>query len=257
MKFFSIITICKDNLSELKKTHISISQQTSEDYEWIVIDGDSSDGTREWLKNIKTANWISEPDNGIYDAMNKGISFAKGKYLIFMNSGDCFDNNSVLSQCQKILEQHGSPAFVYGDSVDISENGASYYRKAKNHKKNWKGMITQHQAMFFNREKAGDIKYNEDYKLSGDYAFISSFLNNISNDDVLYLDFAICRFSMGGLNETRRFQAIKEDFKIRKDIIKLPYYLNLILYFLHYIHAVIKKANPSIRFIKHKSVNQI
>jgi len=149
MKFFSIITICKDNLSELKKTHISISQQTSEDYEWIVIDGDSSDGTREWLKNIKTANWISEPDNGIYDAMNKGISFAKGKYLIFMNSGDCFDNNSVLSQCQKILEQHGSPAFVYG------------------------------------------------------------------------------------------------------------YYLNLILYFLHYIHAVIKKANPSIRFIKHKSVNQI
>jgi putative colanic acid biosynthesis glycosyltransferase len=255
MKFFSIITICKNNFIELKKTNNSIISQTNNNYEWIVIDGNSKDNTQKWLKSNHLANWISETDNGIYDAMNKGILMAKGKYLIFMNSGDCFDCNSVLSNSQVIIEQQKFPAFVYGDSVDISENGSSYYRKAKNHKKNWKGMITQHQAMFFNREKLGNLKYLEDYELSGDYAFISSFLNNLNKNDILYLNFSICKFSMGGLNETKRFKALKEDYKIRKEIINLPMYSNLTLYFLHYIHATIKKSYPSFRFIKHKPVN--
>lgn len=255
MKFFSIITVCKNNFKDLNKTYDSIISQTNDNYEWIVIDGDSKDYTREWLKNNHLPNWISEPDNGIYDAMNKGISMAKAKYLIFMNSGDCFDCNSVLLNSQLIIKQQKFPAFVYGDSVDISENGSCYYRKAKNQKKNWKGMITQHQAMFFNREKLGNHKYLEDYELSGDYAFISSFLNNINKNDILYLNFAICKFSMGGLNEMKRFKALKEDFKIRKEIIKLPLYSSLILYILHYIHTLIKKVNPSFRFIKHKTVN--
>ena len=216
MKFFSIITVCKNNFDDLKKTYDSIISQTIDNYEWIVIDGDSKDYTREWLENNHLPEWISEPDNGIYDAMNKGIAMAKGRYLIFMNSGDCFDRNSVLANSQVIIKQQNFPAFVYGDSVDISEDGFSYYRKAKNQKKNWKGMITQHQAMFFNREKMGNLKYLEEYELSGDYAFISSFLNNKNNDDILCLNFPICKFSMGGLNETKRFKALKEDYKIRK-----------------------------------------
>lgn len=255
MKFFTIITICRNNIVELKQTYKSVSKQTSSDYEWIVVDGDSSDGTKDWLKNIETSSWISEPDNGIYDAMNKGISMAKGKYIIFMNSGDCYANDEVLANSKTILEQNNFPAFVYGDSLDISEDGSSYYRKAKSYKENWKGMITQHQAMFFNLEKLGNLKYYEGYKLSGDYAFISSFMKDKDDTDFLYLNFPICKFSMGGLNESRRFEAIKEDYKIRKDIINLPLHTNSILYFLHFLHAVIKKTNPSMRFLKHKPTN--
>ena len=68
------------------------------DFEWIVIDGDSSDGTKDWLKNNPfNKNWISEPDKGIFDAMNKGIQFSEGKYLIFINSGDAFsDTDSIV-----------------------------------------------------------------------------------------------------------------------------------------------------------------
>ena len=255
MKFFSIITICKDNFKELIKTYNSIISLGFDNYEWIIVDGNSSDNTRTWLEETQLPIWVSEPDNGIYDAMNKGISMANGKYLIFMNGGDCFASDSVLKDSQTIIEQQNLPAFVYGDSLDVSEDGSNHYRKAKNYKKNWLGMITQHQAMFFNKEKLEELKYSENYKLSGDYAFISSIFRHLSEPDILYLNFAICKYLMGGVNESKRFEAIKEDYVIRKNIINLPLYKNLALYFLHYTHAVIKKANPSIRFIKHKKVN--
>lgn len=255
MKFFSIITICRNNLVELKNTHNSILEQTSNDFEWIVIDGDSTDGTKDWLRQNNDSLSTSEPDSGIYDAMNKGISKATGKYLIFMNSGDCFNNENVLENSKTITESHNLPAFVYGDSIDISEEGLSYYRKAKNYKKNWRGMISQHQAMFFNKEKLNGLIYSEEYKLSGDYAFISSFLKNKGKNEIIYLNFPVCKFSMGGVNETKRFAALKEDYKIREKIINLSLFSNITLYFLHYIHGLMKKTNPSLRFVKHKHNN--
>ncbi len=90
MKFFSIITVCKNNLEELKTTFTSISSQSCKDYQWIVVDANSNDGTKEWLSKLDSVTFISESDKGIYDGMNKGISLSDGKYMIFMNSGDCF-----------------------------------------------------------------------------------------------------------------------------------------------------------------------
>nr|MBC8490102.1 glycosyltransferase [Bacteroidota bacterium] len=173
MKFFSIITVCKDNLEELKKTHESIIAQTINDYEWIVIDGNSRDGTLGWLERTNLANWISEPDKGIFDAMNKGLNKSSGKYIIFMNSGDTFASEEVLSKARTSIENNSYPVFIYGDSIDISEDNNEFYRKAKNYKKLWMGMITQHQAMFFKREKVGKTKYSEEYYLTADYAFVS------------------------------------------------------------------------------------
>lgn len=255
MKFFSIITVCKNNFQELLLTFNSIISQSINDYEWIVVDGNSNDSTQDWLRQNNLPIWVSEPDNGIYDAMNKGIAIANGKYLIFMNSGDRFENETVLDECKKSIESYNMPAFVYGDSIDIAEDGLGYYRKAKSYKKNWKGMITQHQSMFFNRKTLGKQKYSEEYILSGDYAFISSFLKDKTEIDILYLDFAVCKFSMGGLNELKRFDAIKEDFIIRNKIISLPFLFNTFLYSLHFTHAIVKKAIPSLRFLKHKSAN--
>lgn len=254
MKFFSIITVCKNNLEELKTTFNSINSQSSNDYQWIVVDADSDDGTKEWLKDLVSVNWISEPDKGIYDGMNKGISSSQGKYMIFMNSGDCFASESVLEDSKSSIEKENYPAFIYGDSIDISEKNAEYYRKAKSYKKNWMGMITQHQAMFFNKDRIGDIKYSYDFPLAADYAFISSVLRNTDISNILYLDFPICKFSMGGTNELQRFQAIKEDYLIRKNIIKLSGLVSSVLYMFHYFHTIIKKLNPSSRFVRHKSV---
>ncbi|NOX48187.1 MAG: glycosyltransferase [Chlorobi bacterium] len=251
MKFFSIISICFKNLDELKYTSVSIGSQTCTDFEWIVVDGDSQDGTKDWLSRTNPSKWVSEKDNGIYDAMNKGIEMATGKYLIFMNSGDSFASSSVLEKTKKEVQVNGSPCFVYGDSIDISENNQEFYRKAKSHSKNWLGMITQHQAMFFKTKCVGQKRYSLNYPLSADYAFISEILVGLKEKDVLQLDFPICKFSMGGANEEFRFKAIKEDYSIREKIIKLSIITNLCLLSLHYIHASIKKINPASRFFRH------
>ena len=88
----SIITINYNNFEGLKKTIKSVINQTWKDYEYIVIDGGSNDGSVEYLKSLdNTINfWVSEADNGVYHAMNKGINKANGEYLLFLNSGDHF-----------------------------------------------------------------------------------------------------------------------------------------------------------------------
>lgn len=100
MSRLTIITINYNNVSGLKKTLSSIFSQTSIDFEYIVIDGNSTDGSVELIKqfdnsSIKHFSWISEPDNGIYNAMNKGIRMAKGEYIQFLNSGDMLASNDV------------------------------------------------------------------------------------------------------------------------------------------------------------------
>ena len=103
---YSIITVNFNNRDGLRKTIESVIHQTCRDYEYIVIDGGSTDGSvdvlKEYDKNIDY--WVSEPDKGIYNAMNKGITQAHGEYLNFMNSGDCFYDKNVLENlCEKGL----------------------------------------------------------------------------------------------------------------------------------------------------------
>jgi putative colanic acid biosynthesis glycosyltransferase len=95
---YSIITVCRNNLNGLQRTCESIEAQSFSDFEWIVIDGASTDGTVEFMTNKVQDNisFFSEPDEGLYDAMNKGIDKASGDYLIFMNSGDQFMSGNSL-----------------------------------------------------------------------------------------------------------------------------------------------------------------
>ena len=94
----SVITINFNNCAGLQKTIESVVAQTYIDYEWIVVDGGSTDGSRELIEEYtnRFSYWVSEPDKGVYNAMNKGIKVAQGDYVIFMNSGDCFADSNVL-----------------------------------------------------------------------------------------------------------------------------------------------------------------
>ena len=95
---FSIITVNYNNLEGLKKTVESVKNQTYQKFEYIVIDGGSYDGSLEFIKDNESLldYWVSEPDSGVYQAMNKGIEKATGEYLLFLNSGDHFCNTKVL-----------------------------------------------------------------------------------------------------------------------------------------------------------------
>lgn len=102
----SIITINYNNLEGLKKTMASVLGQTWKGFEYIVIDGGSTDGSAAYIESQSSQidYWVSEPDTGIYNAMNKGIKVAKGEYLLFLNSGDHFFSNQILHQNYKSLK---------------------------------------------------------------------------------------------------------------------------------------------------------
>ena len=99
---FSIITVVYNDLDNLKKTCRSVSRQTFDDYEHLIIDGGSDDGTLDFLKSFSASDshvrFISEKDNGIYDAMNKAIAMAEGDYILFLNAGDRFHERDTLSK---------------------------------------------------------------------------------------------------------------------------------------------------------------
>ena len=114
----SIITVNLNNLEGLKKTYESVVSQTFTDYEWLVIDGGSTDGSREFIEQHqdKFAYWCSEPDKGIYNAMNKGVFHAHGQYCLFLNSGDHFYGNKILKESQ--VQQWNNDFICYDIIID-------------------------------------------------------------------------------------------------------------------------------------------
>ncbi len=216
--FFSIITVTRNNLSGLQKTYHSLLNQTATDYEWIVVDGASTDGTAQFLSGIN-AIWTSEPDQGIYDAMNKGMAQTQGQYLIFMNAGDCFAAADTLTLIQKYADT--LPDFIYGDSFEDS-----YYKKARHHLKMNLGMITHHQAMIY---KAPVPQYNLDYKIAADYDLTLKTIKNAAH--IVYIPQALCIFESGGISQQKVRQGRIEQFKIRRAH-KIPLLENSLVFIL-------------------------
>ncbi len=175
MNTISIITINYNEKDGLKRTIESVVNQTYVDFEYIIIDGDSSDGSKEIIDEYKNriAYAVSEPDSGIYNAMNKGILAAKGDYLLFMNSGDCFFKNDTLELATQLMD--GTHGIYYGDLI--------YYNKKKQKFDNWVfpktltlGFFIEHslphQGSFIKKSLFDSISlYNENLKIASDWEF--------------------------------------------------------------------------------------
>jgi putative colanic acid biosynthesis glycosyltransferase len=208
--YFSIITVCLNNLGGLRCTHESIAAQSFKNVEWIVIDGGSHDGTRDFLGRTQ-ADWVSEKDNGIYDAMNKGLARANGTYLIFMNAGDGFAAPDILQYIYTVSERTRSD-FIYGDALEHE-----YYKRAKSHQKIHCGMFTHHQAMFYKRECLHTLQYDVRYKIAADYKFTVQFLRNLQHEP-LYIEKPLCVFEPGGVSQKNAARGRFEEFKIRQEL---------------------------------------
>ncbi len=171
MHKISIITINFNNKAGLDKTINSAASQTFTDYEYIVIDGGSIDGSIDVINKYadKITLWTSEKDKGIYDAMNKGISKATGEYCYFLNSGDYFYSNNVL---RNVFKNNPSEDILYGDVI-IEKNGNIEGQKIHPDTLSNYYLLTQviaHQAQFIKRslfQKFGN--YNLQYKIVSDY----------------------------------------------------------------------------------------
>ncbi|HYX09447.1 MAG TPA: glycosyltransferase family 2 protein [Bacteroidales bacterium] len=249
MPLFSVISICYNDLENLKRTYNSVSSQTSKDYEWLVIDGASNDGTPKWLSKLENEqlSWISEKDHGIFNAMNKGLDQSKGEYLIFMNSGDLFADSEVLKKVKQKIKENTRVDFLYGDSVDFTKDNHEFSKKSRHYSSMWKGMFTQHQAMFFAKDHLNGLQYRENLKITADYAFICEFIKTrCTSEGIVKLEFPVCRFLLGGTNEVQRIKALNEDFYTRKNILGLNNFVNSGLYVAHLMHHLLKKYIPFI-----------
>lgn len=209
--FFSIVTVTRNNLPGLRATAASVVTLSTSDYEWIVIDGDSSDGSKAYLQTL-TAHWTSEPDRGIYDAMNKGLRQATGDYVIFMNAGDVFASRDVLAEIKVALDYRKiQPDFIYGDAI---EDG--HPKMARPHRKIASGMFTHHQAMLYRRAALDDIRYDLQYEIAADYDFTARVLQK--GGDVFYFPMPICTFEPGGISQQRVTQGRREQSAIRRTL---------------------------------------
>lgn len=166
----SIITVNYNNLSGLRKTLESVISQSGKDYEWIVIDGGSTDGSKELLVEYsdKIDYWISEKDHGIYEAMNKGIKVAKGDYLQFLNSGDTLADSDII---KRFCERASTEDVVYGNAIIVDGNDHEVKRfHAPDFVKfsYFFGHALNHQATFFSKRCFKDYHYNEENRIASD-----------------------------------------------------------------------------------------
>lgn len=176
----SIITVCYNSAATIEKTILSVARQTYENIEYIIIDGNSIDTTVSIIEryNDKISKWISEPDKGLYDAMNKGISMATGNIIGILNSDDTFHSSTVIEEIAAFHSQNSIDASI-GNIIQNRENGKVvrvYSSKFWNPEKLKIGFMPPHPSIFFKRELFSKFDhYNLGFKIGADYELITRF----------------------------------------------------------------------------------
>ena len=212
----TIVTITYNCREDIENTIQSVLSQTYENIEYIIIDGASSDGTLEVINKYKDKikTIVSEPDNGIYYAMNKAIKLARGEWINFMNSGDGFVNNNVV---KNVFEQpFENASLIYGDTVLVySDNDSKKLKKARPMSAFWQGMPFNHNSLFCKLELLKKTPFNTFYNVVADSDFIAKCL---ANNELFYnSNMTINYYLMGGYSSQHRVLRTIERWKLLKE----------------------------------------
>ena len=234
---FSIITVVYNAKEELKKTVESIQNQTYKNFEHIIIDGASTDGTFEYIKSLEFNNmrYISEKDNGIYDAMNKGIDVSKGEYLLFLNAGDKFSTEDILDKIvSKINSCKEQPKIIYGGAAVYTQDGKflSSLKPLDLTKRNLNRYATRvvcHQSIFVHKDSV--VKYSDKYRLKSELNWYYNLVNKIDQKYICKTEEIICDYYLGGTgdihfweNYFERIRVAREHNKLFSFILTLPFF---------------------------------
>lgn len=203
----SIITVSYNAVAIIEQTILSIINLDFEDYEYIIVDGGSTDGTIDMIKKYqdKISFWVSEPDKGIYDAMNKGVRLAKGEWVNFMNAGDEFKikNFNLFHQAFND-KKHG---VVYGDVI-IKKEGVFDLVKASSLNQLNYSLNFCHQSSFVRTELLRKNPFSLKYKISSDYEFFLKIF--VVGYNFCYVQCSVSIFEYGGLSSGVSKKYIKE-----------------------------------------------
>ena len=177
---FSIITVCRNNIATIEQTLSSVTQQNGVSVDHIVIDGGSTDGTADFIdsKSGRLAHFISEPDDGIYDAMNKGLNIAKGDVVGFLNADDHYPNPDILASVARCFAAHPIDA-VLGDvgffKPGLPDQIVRRYNSGRfsPQRIGW-GWMPAHPGMFLRRSIYDQVgRFRTDYQIAGDFEFVA------------------------------------------------------------------------------------
>ena len=220
----SIITVNQNNCTGLQKTIDSVIAQTHKDFEWIIIDGASTDGSKVLIEKYATNinYWISEPDNGIFDAMNKGIQVSHGEYLLFLNSGDSLSDKYVVHQVLPFL--NGKDFYVGKEQRD--DYNYIWDQKISTNKDICLNLISffiPHQSTFIHCsvfENYGlyrtDLQYSSDW-----YLFYKTLI--LGNATISRIPILISIFEGGGISYMEKGQAKKEQEQLMNELPRISF----------------------------------
>ena len=220
----SIITINRNNAAGLEKTMRSVATQTFKDFEYIVVDGASTDDSVEVIKRMETEfghlKWVSEPDKGIYNAMNKGLRMASGDYFQILNSADCLASEDVIERMLSALENSGYPSILYGNMIKCFPDGRKLLdRSFAGRDITMLGMYMgtlNHDPAYIRRdmfEKYG--YYDENLKIVSDWKWYMQAIV-LGGEKPKYANIDVTFFDMTGISETN-LDLCKEERKKELD----------------------------------------
>ena len=217
---FSIITVNYNNRDGLIKTINSVINQTCSDYEFIIIDGGSNDGSVEVIQqhSDRISYWVSERDNGIYNGMNKGISKAQGIYINFMNSGDIFYNNKTL---EMVSYQMDNSDFIVGKDFNQDPKTGKVFTTILPTRITMAAFYMwtlPHQSAFIRRTLFNDSLYDETLQIVADWKF---YLDKIvfKNKTIQLLDLVICNREQGGISVSQALKTLEERKKVLSSVL--------------------------------------
>jgi glycosyltransferase involved in cell wall biosynthesis len=249
----SVITVVFNNVEHLDKTIQSVSNQTYDNIEYIIIDGGSTDGTLDIIKKHENCIdfWISEPDAGIYDAMNKGIERATGKWAIFMNSGDWFHSANVVQEIFSTLITENIDA-IYGRHIVQFGDGLLAPGQVKSIDSFWQGMIASHQSFFVQISILKQIKFNTANKIVADFELLYGLFMN--GGSFLSVETIVSCVSAQGLSDANRLRVITANWRVvgsyQSNIFRSMYFIIKLVD--TFMRSVIKRVLPRdwIRYVR-------
>lgn len=244
----TIVTVCYNAVTVIENTILSVINQTYDNIEYIIIDGASTDGTVDIIDKYidKIAYFVSEPDKGIYDAMNKGIKVATGKWVNFMNAGDSFyDSNSILNIVAEIM---AGSKIIYGKTLMRYLNYDIIAKPFPIKDLEWH-MAFGHQSSFINLDYHRHHLFNEKYRSSADFDFFhQAYIDNVTFQ---YVDTIVAIYEASQGISSVNFKLVeKENADILGVNTNFIWYVKLtIRYWWYWIKQIIK-ANLPQDFVK-------
>jgi glycosyltransferase involved in cell wall biosynthesis len=216
MPRFSIVTVCRNAERVIAFSGLSLRRQTCHDYEWLVIDGASTDRTLEVIASlgVKPSRVMSEPDRGTFDAMNKAVSLARGEWIYFLNAGDALADEAVLAEVSIRLEALATVELLWGDMIYFGPTGEWLRRYRHVRRSTLVFDYLNHQAVFAARalfERFGH--FNLDFPMAADYDWLLRVFR--AGTTTHYMQRVIARFEVGGYHSANPAAAAAQHRALR------------------------------------------